>query len=302
MFGELGPKIQILQNFLTRMGYFSDLVNRNLFISQGGNAIPPTSVGVDNTYVGNITGNPSGNTSGNLSKENTAIGSACLSSNTTGGQNTAVGAYAMTKNTTGFLNTVIGRDAGQNMTTGGLNVIIGGNAGAVVTTDSNNVAIGYSADFNSGPITNRISIGYLSNCTADNTAQIGNSAITQLAIGTSNTASVKALNTIKAYGKVTGATGARVLNDGFNVSSITDTAAGDITYNFTTSFADANYTAGGLAESQVNAGAIANRRTLDVFNGGQATGSCRIQCWDNTATTDLLKDPTAWHLTFTGKQ
>ncbi|MFY7886600.1 MAG: hypothetical protein ACOVOV_17335, partial [Dolichospermum sp.] len=75
---------------------------------------------------------------------NTAIGSNCLTSNTTGNFNTAVGSAAMLSNLTGSINVAIGVSALQN-STGSANVALGGSSLINITSGSNNVAVGDNA-------------------------------------------------------------------------------------------------------------------------------------------------------------
>src|SRR5262245_35423809 len=58
-------------------------------------------------------------------RENTAIGSAALGSNTTGSGNTASGFQALRNNTTGFSNTASGASALSGNTTGSNNTATG---------------------------------------------------------------------------------------------------------------------------------------------------------------------------------
>jgi len=111
----------------------------------------------NNTAIGNATlsSNTSGfsntangfealklNTSGNY---NTAIGTSSLSSNTTGGQNTSVGIESMLSNTTGNGNAAIGRQSLASNTEGNYNTGLGIDALAGNTTGSYGVGIGQGA-------------------------------------------------------------------------------------------------------------------------------------------------------------
>ena len=130
--------------------------------------------------------------------ENTAVGTAALFSNTTGGSNTAVGAFALFTNTdggghtavgagalvnnnaSGFLssNTAVGISALNASTSGGANVAIGEGALLSIETGSANTAIGalagasYTADE-----TSNICIGAATGGSAgdNNTIRIGDS-------------------------------------------------------------------------------------------------------------------------------
>ena len=80
---------------------------------------------------------------------NTAIGSAALTANTTADNNTAVGYNALAANTTGVLNTAVGKSALQSATTASDNTAVGGGALEDNTTGSNNTAVGRTALANS---------------------------------------------------------------------------------------------------------------------------------------------------------
>lgn len=267
-----------------------------------------------NLFIGQGAGNPSALTSG--ASENVAIGynsGAALTGGKVG--NTFIGALAgnavnANNNTfvgdsagliaTGAANIVIGASAGAALTTGTNNVIIGGNG--TVSTGTFNTTVGNGASAGTGAAANRTAIGKNASCGTDNSCQIGDTALTVLTVGTSNTASVFALNTAKMYIKTTGATGSRVNAGSFNVTSITDTGIGDFTFNLTTSFANTNYAIGALTELTATTYGVTNDRRAYVRNGGQATGSIRITVLDQTVTTNVVKDPTATHCWAFGSQ
>jgi hypothetical protein len=100
-------------------------------------------VGTDNVALGN-TALDSVEAGGNY---NVAIGSAALTTNTTGSTNTAVGHHALKLNTTASDNTGIGRNALCTTTTGCVNTAMGSSAMQSNTTGDKNVAIGGSALF-----------------------------------------------------------------------------------------------------------------------------------------------------------
>lgn len=259
---------------------------------QAGNLL---SSGNDNTLIGKGAG--SGITANDF---NTIIGSSSGTGLTSGSHNTVVGYGNFTSNGSNDC-VVIGYQSGTGVT-GDNNVIVGSGAGPTLTTGGTNTLVGYQADVNSASASNRTSIGNGASCTANNTVQLGNASVTQVTCGTSNTASVKALNTAKAYGKVTGATGARVNAGSFNIASITDNGTGDITFVIATDFGDANYTGSISVEMTATTYAVANARKANFYNGGLAAGTAQCLCTDNTATTNLVKDPTSWHFVAYGIQ
>jgi hypothetical protein len=104
----------------------------------------------------------------------------------------------------------------------------------------------------------------------------------------------------KAWGNFTvaGATTA-----GYNVDSPTDNGTGDITCNYTTDFSASNaYEVQVTVEMTATTYAVANARTAHIRNGGLAAGSTRFDCIDGTATTQLVKDPSSWHVSAMGDQ
>lgn len=112
---------------------------------------------------------------GSNADNNTCIGTAALSSNTTGVFNAAIGVQALNRNTTGSLNTASGAGALQNNTGGSGNTASGASALTRNTSGSFNTASGISALF--------------SNTTGGNNAASGASALYSNTTGTLNTAS-----------------------------------------------------------------------------------------------------------------
>ncbi|MES0052209.1 hypothetical protein NKJ66_01105 [Mesorhizobium sp. M0078] len=88
----------------------------------------------------------------------------------------------------------------------------------------------------------------------------------------------------------------------FNVTSITDTGPGILTVTIGTDFASANWMCMCSAELTATTYAVANDRRVYVRNASQAAGSVAIDCIDDTATTNLVKDPAAWHVAGFGTQ
>ena len=107
------------------------------------------------------------------------------------------------------------------------------------------------------------------------TAAIANSAVTTAKIADANVTEAKlavALQTsisngaAKAWVRGDNANGTTTIRDSFNVTSLTDHGAGDKTINFTTSFANTNYT--GVTGSY--------NLAADMHFSSMATGSARI--------------------------
>lgn len=106
----------------------------------------------------------------------------------------------------------------------------------------------------------------------------------------------------KCWGKTTVAAGTPTMVVSYNMTSITDTATGELTWTIATDFSSANWVFVGDVERTSTAGAIANDRRQNVRNATQAAGTVIQECWDGTATTNVLADPTAWHMVGLGDQ
>lgn len=82
------------------------------------------------------------------------------------------------------------------------------------------------------------------------------------------------------------------------VSSITDNGTGDWTLNWSTAFSSANYAASYSVEVNGTTGVLF--RHPGIRNGGQAAGSLRVICFDDS--TFGLSDPTKNHVIAFGDQ
>lgn len=82
-----------------------------------------------------------------------------------------------------------------------------------------------------------------------------------------------------------------------NVSSLTDTGTGVLGITFSTGMSSTNYCINVSVEATATTWAVANTRECHIRYSTIATGSCSVDCVDNTATTSLVKDPTSWHVT-----
>jgi len=88
----------------------------------------------------------------------------------------------------------------------------------------------------------------------------------------------------------------------WNVTSLTDNGVGDVSVTIATGFSSVDYCCGVTVEMTATTYAVANARTPHIRFGGQAVGTLRCDCIDGTATTQLVKDPTAWHIRAVGDQ
>ena len=115
--------------------------------------------------------------------QNTGFGQNMFQNLTSGAGNSGFGAYAMQHVDAGSENTGIGNGALAVIDAGSENTGLGANAGSTLQTGNRNTVIGRSANVSDENAVNRIALGYNAVTTADNTAQIGNSSITDLTIG-----------------------------------------------------------------------------------------------------------------------
>lgn len=88
----------------------------------------------------------------------------------------------------------------------------------------------------------------------------------------------------------------------WNVTSLTDNGTGDITVTIGTDFSSVDWCAMVAVEMTATTYGVANTREPHIRSAGQAAGTLRCDCVDNTATTSLIKDPTAWHISGLGDQ
>ena len=115
-----------------------------------------------NTFVGNLAGD--GDWTG-ACHSNTAVGSSVMRG-------------AMT--ITAVDNVAMGRDTLAALTSGASNTALGADAGDVITTGLNNTIVGKGSDPSANNATNQTVVGYAVTGIADNTAVIGNSAVTKV--------------------------------------------------------------------------------------------------------------------------
>lgn len=106
----------------------------------------------------------------------------------------------------------------------------------------------------------------------------------------------------KCWGIVTVAAGVPTLNDNYNITSITDSGPGLLTFTIATDFSSANWACVCSIERASTALTVTNVTQTEVRNAGRAAGSVLIECWDDTATTHVQEDPTSWSMVGYGDQ
>ena len=112
--------------------------------------------------------------------QNTATGTAALSSVTTGTNNSAFGYFALLSTTTGSYNTGIGSIVLENNKSGSYNVGAGSNALISNTSGYYNVGIGYSSLYTNSTGFSNVGVGYNTlylNATSNNNTAIGFQAL-----------------------------------------------------------------------------------------------------------------------------
>ena len=229
----------------------------------GSNSLNQTS---DLTINGQTVGKGGGNVA-----TNTAHGVSALQANTSGGSITAIGYQAGYSNTTNSRSTFVGTYAGYS-STGVSNTFIGAQgastgsgSGELVTTGAKNTIIG-SYNGNQGgldirTLSNRVVLSdgdgnprlYADNNGAwQSTSAVGDAVLYPAQF-------------CRAWVNFNGTSGVTIRGSA-NVSSVTRTAAGQYTLNFSTSMPDVNYAAVGNAEYDgVSYGAYAKNFTTSSF-------------------------------------
>ena len=106
----------------------------------------------------------------------------------------------------------------------------------------------------------------------------------------------------KCWGVVTVSSGTPTLAANYNLTSITDTATGDIVFTIATDFSSTAYALNHAVEIITGAFSEASIRDSHIKFGTRAAGTVSLQCIDDTATTHLLKDPESWSMAGFGDQ
>ncbi len=101
--------------------------------------------------------------------------------------------------------------------------------------------------------------------------------------------------TCKAWICASVAANVPTLDANYNVTSLTDTATGNVQVNFTTSTFGTSYGVNCGGRRINTTYTVANTRKVKVRNGGMGTTALNLDCVDDTATTNLAKDPDCWY-------
>jgi hypothetical protein len=88
----------------------------------------------------------------------------------------------------------------------------------------------------------------------------------------------------------------------YNGTSVTDGGTGIAAAVFTVGFSGINYAVHVTVERTTTALLVADQRFVHARSASQLITSVTADCHDGTATTSLVKDPTAWHFVGCGDQ
>ena len=198
-------------------------------VGVGFETLKNTTTGGSNTAVGKWA--MLSNTTGDV---NTAVGENALVANTSGRYNTSIGVQAQEQNTDGGNNTAIGVAAIDQNRSGSNNAVLGAFAGRhfganyaflsdVTTNISNSVLVGYDARPLANNSSNEIVVGYNAVGNGSNTAQIGNSSITNVKTSGTLTAGVI------TYPNTAGTNGYYLKTDGSGTASWAAVTNGTVT-------------------------------------------------------------------------
>jgi hypothetical protein len=106
----------------------------------------------------------------------------------------------------------------------------------------------------------------------------------------------------KCWANVTVAAGTPTLQSSYNITSITDTATGQLTITINVDFSTTNWCSLAWCKQVTAGGAVANARFVVNNTAADAAGTILIDCWDNTAATHLRADPAEWFFAGYGDQ
>lgn len=199
---------------------------------------------------------------GSNADNNTCIGTAALSSNTTGVFNAAIGAQVLNRNTTGSLNTAGGAGALQNNTGGSANTASGASALTRNTSGSFNTATGVlalSSNTSGGSNAASGASALYSNTTGALNTASGFSSLYSNQTGSNNTAS-------GGYALYANTSGGGNTANGYNALLNNTTGTGNIALGFQ---AGLNLTTGSNNIVIGNTGTAADLNTIRV--GAQGT-------------------------------
>lgn len=86
------------------------------------------------------------------------------------------------------------------------------------------------------------------------------------------------------------------IQQSYNVTSLTDTGTGIVTVTINNDFSAATYLVIVSVEKQATTLASTDNRQANLRFATRAVGSFACDCKDDTATTNVIKDPNTWHI------
>lgn len=89
---------------------------------------------------------------------------------------------------------------------------------------------------------------------------------------------------------------------GFNVASVSRPSIGRLLVTFTTAMSSVNYCVQVTAERPATSLLVAYATATSVRNASITTTTFEVECYDSTATTVNLTDPSSWHIVVWGDQ
>lgn len=90
------------------------------------------------------------------------------------------------------------------------------------------------------------------------------------------------------------------IQQSYNITSLTDTGTGIVTVTINVDFAAATYCSLVSVEKQATTLAATDSRQANLRFSTRAAGSVAYDCKDDTATTNVIKDPQTWHVSMFG--
>jgi hypothetical protein len=86
----------------------------------------------------------------------------------------------------------------------------------------------------------------------------------------------------------------------YNITSLTDTGTGDVAVTIANDLSGVHYAVPTGGERTSSTGTATLARDISAKTGSLAAGSFSLECWDKTATTNVIKDPASWHCAIFG--
>jgi G:T-mismatch repair DNA endonuclease (very short patch repair protein) len=92
------------------------------------------------------------------------------------------------------------------------------------------------------------------------------------------------------------------IRDSYNVTSLTDTGAGQLTVTIATDFGSTSWVCNATVERNSTSMSVTNTKTCAIRQSTQTAGAVQIEVWDQTSSTAVLEDPAEYHVIGHGDQ